>query len=1008
MFLDEVFEGTAYDYWRDRIQPALDQSRHLIVVWTQEAGRRREAWDPVWEECEHFVSAQGAERVILTLARGEPTQACPGDLSSRHPRMEYRDLRGLSPVRWTWLPRYVGIEEELSRIAGALLGVPLQLMPELIREDRNRWLRALSLAGSIGAVVLLLVTLLFLDRNRALTEASRNLASAYAARGLLAVGEGENHKAQLFLTRARELDDSPKWVPFSILVGRPTLGQGEGPWEATGMSDLVFLPDGSRFVAACEEGLEVRQSADGALVRRLGGSAGFRAPCVHASGRWLAARNSNRIGIWDLTVDTDPLEVVAETPRGRRVTASGLALHPLRDELACGLPDGSIRIHARTGELLRELPSANEDYVDELAQSPDGRWIAWKTGNSQTVFVASLQEPGQCLRLEAGEDIVTSLSFSPDMRFLAATGPDSLTRLWDLAGLATGSVESRLDRAPHAGFVWTHAFSPDGTLLATGGEDHSVVVWDLRESRPTLLARTRTQRSSLRRVHFTPDGRALVSIADDGRVECWRIDPDGRRGRVFPHGDGLGSVAWSPDGRWLALSGTMGSIWASLDGIDPRVLRRSEACRVLGVYDGSSVGSGFEAQEVRLIDAVSGQLVLRPEALKARGAARAWTVDARSVAFSADGRWLAGAPHQKHLALWDPATGRLDRTLLLEGVNARAIAFATNGARVATAGLDGRVGLYDLEAEREAPRLQFQAGGSLGNSIERMELEGELLGVWMFLGGFELWHLTPTPVRDDPPQGRWTDASLAAGRGVVRKDGRLRLHDVDSGRAVGPTFARVEDERCEVRLSPQGDLVAVSPRDEAIQLWSTLDGMELARLPTDRGDLRFLTFDPFGSLAVAWVSQAGVVAFFDARTGEPVGDLEARVAPHRASFSPDGSSLLLLGHVSATPSLLLLSGMIEWNAAALERSSGHRLNGMTAIPDTRGAVAVGASPSFSDIDRPLAELLRDLQSTRARLASGAEDVAAAEPLRAWIAEHPDSPWIRDLPRLLESLLAGDG
>src|SRR5262249_47821727 len=70
------------------------------------------------------------------------------------------------------------------------------------------------------------------------------------------------------------------------------------------------------------------------------------------------------------------------------------------------------------------------------------------------------------------------------------------------------------------------AFSPSAPLLATCGEDDTVRLWDLTDSAPHM----RTMGpgpfgGGVRSVAFTPDGRYLATANANGTVYLLRVDP---------------------------------------------------------------------------------------------------------------------------------------------------------------------------------------------------------------------------------------------------------------------------------------------------------------------------------------------------------------------------------------------------------------------------------------------------------------------------------------------------
>jgi WD40 repeat protein len=211
-----------------------------------------------------------------------------------------------------------------------------------------------------------------------------------------------------------------------------------GPYlvDQRGVSDLAFLPDGSRLAVAYPS-LEIMQD----------GTVEFIDPVT-----WRDVR----------TLNTGTALKIAFSPNG-----NFLATVP--DRYATYIWS------MKDKKLLFRLRTSFIGAVSSLALSPDNKLLA--TGNYDgTINLWSLDKGNLLVSMKAGV-VVESLAFSPDGSLLASGDVygDNAIRLWDMK-----SYQLLRTLEGHAHGVDNLTFSPDGQVLVSASFDGAVRLWGVR------------------------------------------------------------------------------------------------------------------------------------------------------------------------------------------------------------------------------------------------------------------------------------------------------------------------------------------------------------------------------------------------------------------------------------------------------------------------------------------------------------------------------------------------
>jgi len=206
--------------------------------------------------------------------------------------------------------------------------------------------------------------------------------------------------------------------------------------------------------------------------------------------------------------------------------------------------------------------------------------------------------------------------------------------------------------------------------------------------------------------------------------------------------------------------------------------------------------------------------------------ARAHPFEARTFAYSADGRLLASVGlREGTVKLWDAATLTPRGTLRTPGREVTLLAFAPDSHLLATAGDDRLIRVWNIETGRERVILRGHTG-----AVTAMHF-------------------------------------AANGKTLVSasNDGTVRVWELAAGRKS--TVHQVGTVRC-LALTPDGRTMAVSGDDRTVRLWALPDGKELTQLSLEEyGSAAALAISPDGRKLAVAASRAPLVSIWDLTGG---------------------------------------------------------------------------------------------------------------------------------------------
>lgn len=291
--------------------------------------------------------------------------------------------------------------------------------------------------------------------------------------------------------------------------------------------------------------------------------------------------------------------------------------------------------------------------VSVVAASPNGQEVASGSILSEAIKIWDVRK-GTLIRVLKGlKGSAQSLEYSPDGRFLAVgrgmvkssetsvhvfqVGSDSVVQRLEPPGIVTRNAPKGV------GAVKSLQFSSDGQFLAVGFEGGAIGMYEtatghLKQSFPTSAAidGPLAQSPSGKYLAISERIKTEADVFDHHVIQLIDVST-GEIAKTFSgHTDLVTSLAFSPDGEYLASGSNTGVVRGGLDKKrNQGVVQRNE-------------------DPIRIWNVESG--VIAKELVGHTGAVR-------SLKFFDGGRFLISGSHDKTIKIWNVGRGVLDATL---------------------------------------------------------------------------------------------------------------------------------------------------------------------------------------------------------------------------------------------------------------------------------------------------------------------------------------------------------
>jgi serine/threonine protein kinase len=236
--------------------------------------------------------------------------------------------------------------------------------------------------------------------------------------------------------------------------------------------------------------------------------------------------------------------------------------------------------------------------ASSIAYSPDGNLLAVGYDNG-SIILKNSSDLSHKYEWAEHKKYVFLVAFSSDSKTLISASGDRYVLVWNNE---TGQRERRMEIGANDLIV---TVDPDRLLIALLNSETKAISVASIDGRNT--PRTLGQRMEVTCGSFSRDGKTFAVGTADGRVFLWSM-PNGEATRDFAAGENqqgeVGSIAFTPDGEFLAIGWNNGDIEIrrTSDGTAVQTLKgHTQAVRTLSFSrDGHTVASGAEDKTIRL------------------------------------------------------------------------------------------------------------------------------------------------------------------------------------------------------------------------------------------------------------------------------------------------------------------------------------------------------------------------------------------------------------------------
>ncbi len=480
-------------------------------------------------------------------------------------------------------------------------------------------------------------------------------------------------------------------------------------------------------------------------------------------GALLASGDGRRIVIWDIATLTEKLSLEGSGPVQFSPDGEYLAIANRR----------SVEIWDWENDILVATLSSHNAPITNLKFDSGGTRLASSSSTDNTVSIWDIETMSLYKTLQS-DTRTTTMDFAPNGNVVAAGG--ETVQLFDANTSEVLAVLSVVNSA-------NLRFSPDGSVLATIDIDGAVYLWNVASFEEIDSLPGAGRHWLLEKMAFNTDDTLILSIWGDrivdtgATVRYWNLQTGDEEDLTLFTGVTVGPVALDPVARRVAfnLHDSLEIHIYDIDSDTTHLVLPAQLERVSGIdfsHDGNLLAAMSFYDPLYLWDITTGERVLELPVTAGRG-----------LLFSPDSSLLAVGS----LSLWD-LSARENLWTIVPHIRSEmtSLVFSPDGSKLASAGRDGTVYLWDLATGERLVELNQSGPAITGLAFHPSEpllAGGRVDGIiqfWDTIDGLEVASINAHPFHLDGAIDGLTFNSSGTILASGGKDRTIRLWGIHS------------------------------------------------------------------------------------------------------------------------------------------------------------------------------------------------------------------------------------